>query len=219
MIRRKRGEESHPTKPETEAAPSAGPGGEPSEGPSDAAATGDARRPESAEASTRQADSPQEVAEAQPPSIPLEQHQRLLAEFDNYRKRIESQQERTGRWARADLMARLLPLLDDFERAREALTPETAQRDLEGTLIILGRLAEALKREGLERIAASPGMAFDPEVHEAVLAVPTDAVAAGSIAEVLQAGYRAGDRLLRPARVTVARAAVSDEAQGAEAPA
>jgi molecular chaperone GrpE len=63
-----------------------------------------------------------------------------------------------------------------------------------------------LKREGLVRIGASPGTVFDPNEHEAVLTIPTAAVPEGSVVEALQVGYRFGDRLLRPARVTVARA-------------
>jgi molecular chaperone GrpE len=148
-------------------------------------------------------------------TIPLEQHQRLLAEFDNYRKRVDQQQARAARWSRDELMRSLLPLLNDFDRAREALRDER-QFDRDGVLIILGRLAEALKREGLDTVAASPGMAFDPEVHEAVLTVPTADVPAGSIAEVLQAGYCSGGRLLRPARVTVARAPQEDASASQE---
>jgi len=147
-----------------------------------------------------------ESVAAEPETVPLDLHRRLLAEFDNYRKRVEAERRRTEGWARAELMSRLLPLLDDCERARRALTEEPERFDRHGVLIILGRLAEALEREGLDPVAASPGMAFDPQVHEAVLVVPAADVPAGSIAEVLQAGYQAGDRLLRPARVAVARA-------------
>jgi molecular chaperone GrpE len=143
-------------------------------------------------------------------TIPLEQHQRLLAEFDNYRKRMQSQQERASRQARDDLIARLLPILDDCDRAQQAALSNPEHFSREGALIILRRLAEALKQEGLAKVEAAPGMAFDPEVHEAVLAIPTATVPEGSIAEVLEPGYRSSDRLLRPAKVAVARAPAPD---------
>lgn len=144
--------------------------------------------------------------------IPLEQHQRLLAEFDNYRKRMEQQQGRASRWAKDELLGRLLPVIDDCERARQAILASPEGLDRDGVLIILGRLAETLKREGLDRIEASPGMVFDPEVHEAVLTIPSADFTAGSIAEVLEPGYRSGERLLRPAKVAVAVASGSNDA-------
>jgi len=149
-----------------------------------------------------------EVPESCPPEeavVPLEQHQRLLAEFDNYRKRVERDQARFQQWTAGELHRRLLPLLDDFNRAGTALIENPDEIDREGILIILGRLAEALEREGLVEIEATPGTEFDPEVHEAVLTIPSAEVPEGSVAEVLETGYRFGDRLLRPARVAVAR--------------
>jgi molecular chaperone GrpE len=142
------------------------------------------------------------------PTVPLEQHQRLLAEFDNFRKRVEREMQRMERGALGDLFRRLLPVLDDLERLEAACgAPGGAENDRAATLKILGLLAEALKREGLERVEAPPGTVFDPNEHEAVLTLPTADVPDGSVAQVLQVGYRFGDRLLRPARVAVAQAA------------
>ena len=156
------------------------------------------------------AEKPVVEAEAEAPAapeevVPLEQHQRLIAEFDNYRKRIERQQARFQQRAAGELYRRLLPLLDDFERAKSALQGDADEIDREGLLIILGRLAETLEREGLEVIEAAPGTMFDPEVHEAVLTIPSAEVLEGSVAEVLETGYRLGETMLRPARVAVAR--------------
>jgi molecular chaperone GrpE len=143
-------------------------------------------------------------------SIPLEQHQRLLAEFDNFRKRTQTQQGRVSRLIRDELIVRLLPILDDCDRAQQAALSNPVHFDREGALIILRRLAEALRQEGLAKVEAAPGMEFDPEVHEAVLTIPTADVPEGSIAEVLEPGYRSTDRLLRPAKVAVARAPAPD---------
>ncbi len=138
--------------------------------------------------------------------IPLEQHQRLLAEFDNYRKRTDRERERTGFWARAELLREILPVLDDMNRARGALKPKEKTFDRDGILIIMDRLAEVLKGEGLELIETSSGDVFDPEIHEAVLTVPSAELPEGRVADVLEKGYRVGDRLLRPAKVVVTRA-------------
>jgi len=137
--------------------------------------------------------------------VPLEQHQRLLAEFDNYRKRANRERAELELRGAGNLIVRLLPLLDDLERARASLAAGDAA-DRQGLLIILGRLAEILQREGLTEVEASPGTVFDPEKHEAVLTIPTAKIPEGSVAEVLENGYRYGDRLLRPTRVAVARA-------------
>ena len=129
----------------------------------------------------------------------------MLAEFDNFRKRTSRERAELELRGAGNLIARLLPLLDDFERAKAAMEKHPEKIDREGLLIMLGRLAEILQREGLTRVLASPGTVFDPEIHEAVLTMPTAEVPEGSVAEVLENGYRYGDRLLRPARVAVAR--------------
>ena len=142
-------------------------------------------------------------------AIPLEQHQRLLAEFDNYRKRVERERQRSTQFAQGDLIRKLLPVLDDLERAEAALqAPQETKIDRAAMLKIVRLLADGLRREGLVRIDAPPGTVFDPNEHEAVLTIPTDEMPEGSVVEALQAGYRLGDRLLRPARVVVARALV-----------
>ncbi len=156
------------------------------------------------------------AAPPEPPAeqtVPLEQHQRLLAEFDNYRKRVERERERTAAWIRAELLGKLLPTLDDIDRARQAAGQDRIPPATEGMLIIMNRLAELLRREGLVEIQAGPGDVFDPNIHEAVLMVPSAEVSEGCIAAVLEKGYRVGDRLLRPTKVAVARAPDPDEVQ------
>lgn len=137
--------------------------------------------------------------------ITLEQHQRLLAEFDNFRKRTDRERRRIDLWARAEVMSAVLPVLDDFDRAAQASTPEDNSFDKQGMLIIINRLAEILIKEGLDPIKAEPGDVFDPEIHEAVLMVPSTDIPAGCVVEVLEKGFRVQERLLRPAKVVVAR--------------
>jgi molecular chaperone GrpE len=131
----------------------------------------------------------------------LDRLQRLAAEFDNYRKRTARDQEALVARAAERLVKDLLPVLDDLERALEAAEAHEEAKLEEGVALVQRSLADALRKEGLEEIPTDG--AFDPHVHEALLSQPSDA-AEGSVIEVLQKGYRLGDRVLRPARVVVA---------------
>jgi molecular chaperone GrpE len=127
--------------------------------------------------------------------------QRVQAEFDNYRKRAARDQESLVARAHERLVKELLPVLDDLERALEAAEAHEEAKLEEGVALVARSLAAVLRKEGLQEVP-SEGK-FDPHVHEALLSQPSDAEA-GSVIEVLQKGYRLGDRVLRPARVVVA---------------
>jgi len=129
---------------------------------------------------------------------------RLAAEFENYRKRVAREQQALSTRAAERLVKELLPIVDDLERALEAAEEHEEAKLEEGVRLVHRQLASALEREGLAEIETSG--TFDPHVHEALLAQPSEADE-GSVIEVLQKGYRLGDRVLRPARVVVAAAA------------
>ena len=131
----------------------------------------------------------------------LDDLKRLAAEFDNYRKRTARDQESLVARAAERLVKELLPVLDDLERALVAADEHQEAKLEEGVRLVHRSLAAALSKEGLEEIATEG--AFDPHVHEALLSQPSDADE-GTVIEVLQKGYRLGDRVLRPARVVVA---------------
>lgn len=131
----------------------------------------------------------------------LDDLKRLAAEFDNFRKRALREQEGLVGRANERLAKELLPVLDDLERALEAAEQHEGAKLEEGVRLVHRALAEVLRKEGLAEIATVGR--FDPHVHEALLAQPSDAEE-GSVIEVLQKGYRLGDRVLRPARVVVA---------------
>jgi molecular chaperone GrpE len=131
----------------------------------------------------------------------LDALQRLKAEFDNYRKRAAREQEALMARASERLVTALLPVLDDLGRALEAAESHEEAKLEEGVRLVQRALADALAREGLAEIEAEG--AFDPNVHEALLAQPSDAPS-GTVIDVVQKGYRLGDRVLRPARVIVA---------------
>ncbi len=129
--------------------------------------------------------------------------QRLAADFDNYRKRAVRDQQAFAARAAERLVAKLLPVLDDLERALDAAEHHEDAKVIEGVEMTRSNLANALTSEGVEEIVAE-GM-FDPHVHEALLAQPAEGVEPGSILQVVQRGYRLGDAVLRPARVIVAQ--------------
>jgi molecular chaperone GrpE len=126
---------------------------------------------------------------------------RVAAEFENYRKRVLRDQESLVARAHERLVKELLPVLDDLERALAAAEEHEEAKLEEGVRLVHRELADALAREGLAEIETNG--VFDPHVHEALLSQPSDA-AEGSVLEVVQKGYRLGDRVLRPARVVVA---------------
>ena len=129
----------------------------------------------------------------------LDALQRLKAEFDNYRKRVARDQQELAARAHERLVKELVPVLDDLERA---LAHET---DLEeGVRLIHRQFSEALAREGLTEIPTEGK--FDPHTQEALLSQPSEAEE-GTVIDVLQKGYRLGDRVLRPARVVISAGA------------
>ncbi len=136
--------------------------------------------------------------------------QRVAADFDNYRKRALRDQESLVARAHERLVKELLPVLDDLERALEAAAEHEEAKLEEGVRFVHRNLADALAREGLAEIETNGR--FDPHVHEALLTQPSQAEE-GSVIDVVQKGYRLGDRVLRPARVVVAAA---KEEQGGE---
>ncbi len=125
---------------------------------------------------------------------------RLAAEFDNYRKRVARDQERLVAMAHERLVKALLPVFDDLERALEAAEHHEEARLEEGVQLVHRALADVLRREGLEEIPTDGK--FDPHMHEALLSQPSEAEE-GAVIQVLQKGFRLGDRVLRPARVVV----------------
>ncbi len=131
----------------------------------------------------------------------LEALQRTAAEFDNYRKRVQRLEESLVARAGERLVRELLPVLDDLERALEAARAHEEAKLEEGVALVHRSLADLLRKEGLHEIETDGR--FDPHVHEALLAQPSEAES-GAVVEVLQKGYRLGDRVLRPARVIVA---------------
>ena len=128
--------------------------------------------------------------------------QRTKADFENYRKRTARDQERLVAHAHERLVRELLPVLDDLERTLEAAERHEEAALVDGVRLVERSLRNALEKEGLTEIEAEGQ--FDPHVHEAVLAQPADDAEHGDVLEVMQRGYRIGDKVVRPAKVIVA---------------
>jgi molecular chaperone GrpE len=133
-----------------------------------------------------------------------ERHLRLAAEYDNFRKR--TLKERTEAWmrAQADLVSRLADVLDDLSRFAHVNPNEIdAKRLQEGVEMVERKIWKELEAAGVTRIDQA-GVPFDPNVHEAVTMQPAaDPKQDHTVGQVVQPGYKMGDKLLRPARVIV----------------
>ena len=134
---------------------------------------------------------------------------RSVAEFDNYRKRIERERKELAEFASFEILHDLLPLVDDLERALAAATPsgesttKTIASYRAGVELIGKQLGELLRKRGVTPIEAK-GADFDPHVHQAVATEVSETHRDNEVIEELRRGYRLGERLLRPAMVKVA---------------
>jgi molecular chaperone GrpE len=128
--------------------------------------------------------------------------QRSVADFQNYRKRIERENAEVYQSAIANIVKRYLPVLDDIERALAARPADLVWAD--GIELISRKLQSILEAEGVTRIAAE-GQVFDPNFHEAISQEPVDGVKSGHVISVIRNGYMLGDRVIRPAMVRVAQ--------------
>lgn len=131
---------------------------------------------------------------------------RKQAEFDNYKKRVERDRAKANRQAERSLIAALLPLLDDFERALDApLEGSGADAYRAGVELMHRQLLDVLRKRGVTPIDTA-GARFDPNLHEAVAYQASPGHAEGDVIDELRRGYLLGEELLRAAMVRVARA-------------
>lgn len=130
---------------------------------------------------------------------------RLRAEFENYRRRTDKERIESAGRASASLIRRLIPVIDDFDRAIDAaLMDAAAGKYAEGLVLIRSHFMKALEDEGISEIEAH-GLPFDPNIHEAVMQEASDEFDDEHVIEVLRKGYRLGDTVLRPAMVKISR--------------
>jgi molecular chaperone GrpE len=138
---------------------------------------------------------------------------RLAADFENYKKRAARERQEYVQLANERLIVELIPILDDLERALSAAEGHQEAQLEEGVRLVHRSLAGLLGRHGVTPIETEGK--FDPHVHEALLSQPSEAEE-GSVIDVVQRGYKLGERVVRPARVVVAASPVQEE-PGADA--
>jgi molecular chaperone GrpE len=130
---------------------------------------------------------------------------RARADMSNYRKRVEKENSEFTKFANSALIARMLPVLDDFDRAFQTIPDNLRGLTwIDGIAIIARKMSAALEMEGLKPIEAL-NKSFDPNLHEAVIHEETDQAEDGTVIAELQKGYKLNDRILRPTMVKVAK--------------
>lgn len=126
---------------------------------------------------------------------------RLLAEYDNYRKRSQKEKDNAWTTAKADTVKAFLPVYDNLERALKQETADEAYA--KGVQMTMTQLKSVLEKLGIQEIPAL-GETFDPAVHDAVMHVDDESAGENTIVEVFQAGFQLGDKIIRHAMVKVA---------------
>lgn len=126
---------------------------------------------------------------------------RLLAEYDNYRKRSQKEKENAWTTAKADTAKEFLPVYDNLERALKQETTDEAYA--KGVQMIMTQLKTVLEKLGIEEIPAL-GETFDPNFHNAVMHMEDESLGENTVAEVFQTGFKIGDKVIRHAMVKVA---------------
>jgi molecular chaperone GrpE len=143
------------------------------------------------------------VARAEKADAYLELAQRTKADFENFRKRTARDAAVAQTRGLSKLALDLLPAVDNLDRALEAAGTATPEELAAGVKLVHDEILAAFARAGIEPFSPE-GEPFDPQQHEAVAQQPAPGAEPGSVVEVYQRGYRLGDAVLRPARVSVA---------------
>ncbi|TDT47433.1 molecular chaperone GrpE [Maribacter spongiicola] len=129
---------------------------------------------------------------------------RLFAEFENYKRRTSKERMELFKTAGQEVIVSLLPVLDDFDRAMKELAKSDDKDAFTGIELINVKLRETLKNKGLEMVEAKAGDVFDAEIHEAITQIPApDKKMKGKIIDVIEKGFKLGDRIIRHPKVVV----------------
>lgn len=132
---------------------------------------------------------------------------RRAADFENAKKRLARESEEMARFAAAKIIAEILPIVGNLARALDHARLERSEKDplLAGVELTLKQISDFLERNGVQQIEARVGTPFDPHLHEALAHADSPDVPADHIMDIVEAGYRMGERLLRPALVIVSK--------------
>ena len=129
---------------------------------------------------------------------------RLFAEFENYKKRIAKERIELFKTASQDVMLAMLPVMDDFDRALVQISKSEDKEMLKGVQLICDKFKNTLKNKGLDVVDAQQGEVFDAEIHEAITQIPAPSEELkGKIIDVVEKGYKLGDKVIRHPKVVV----------------
>lgn len=129
---------------------------------------------------------------------------RLFAEFENYKKRTSKERMELFRTAGQEVIVALLPILDDFDRALKELSKSGDKEAFKGVELISNKFRETLRSKGLEEVGVKQGDAFDAEVHDAITQIPAPKKKwKGKIIDVVEKGFKLGDKIIRHPKVVV----------------
>jgi molecular chaperone GrpE len=132
-----------------------------------------------------------------------DKHLRLMAEYDNFKKRTQKEKEELGTFAVSATIEKLLPVIDNFERALDSVSAEEKNTFSEGVEMVYRQMMEILDKMGVSEIEAV-GCEFNPEIHNAVMHVDDDAQDANVVVEQFMKGYKYKDKVIRYSMVKVA---------------
>ncbi|SDS03873.1 nucleotide exchange factor GrpE [Gramella sp. MAR_2010_147] len=131
---------------------------------------------------------------------------RLFAEFENYKRRTSKERLELFKTANQEVMTAMLPIMDDFDRALNELKKAGDENLLKGIELIHNKLKETLKAKGLERMEVEHGSDFDSEIHEAITQIPAPSDdLKGKIVDVVEPGYKLGERIIRYPKVVTGK--------------
>jgi len=166
---------------------------------------------EEAKAEDANADAAEETAEkseeekaAEAEAAESERYMRLMAEFQNFKKRAAKEKTDIHAYANEKIVNELLPVLDNFERALASSPSDDPQAYAKGMSLIFEQMTSALDKNGVKEIAAL-GETFDPNLHNAVMMEDSEEYESGKISKVLQKGYTLNEKVVRPAMVAVSK--------------
>ena len=133
-----------------------------------------------------------------------EKYIRLMAEFQNYKKRVAKEKNDIREYATEKLVMELLPVLDNFERALAASAEDDPAGYAKGMELIFTQMVTELQKSGLAEVEAE-GQGFDPTKHNAVMTEENEELESGKVSKVLQKGYALNDKVIRPSMVAVTK--------------
>ena len=135
-----------------------------------------------------------------------EKYLRLFAEFENFKKRTLRERIELFKTANKEVMSALIPIMDDYDRAKSQINNKNSNEEIKGLLLIFNKMSEILKSNGLSDIETSVGDTFDSEIHEAITQISVqENNQKGKVVDVIEKGYQLGEKIIRFPKVVVGK--------------